>query len=75
MISNAQCGNFMIFISLRFYVKSIFEYSRSAKTAFFAILGAVNFVNLVNISLLILKKFMKRMADFALLEYPKIDFT
>ena len=44
----AQCGNFKIFLSLRLYVKL------SAKTAAFAILGAVNFVHLqivVNFSL------------------------
>ena len=33
--------------------------SRSAKTAIFALLGAVNFVNLVNISLQKVQKFIK----------------
>ena len=38
--------DFSIFLSLKLYVKTIFWDSRSAKTAIFAILGAVNFVNL-----------------------------
>ena len=33
--SSPQCGNFRIFLSLRFYVKSTFGESRSCKTAFF----------------------------------------
>ena len=36
-----------------------FEESGSAKNAVFAILGAVNFVHLVNISLLKVQNFMK----------------
>ena len=32
-ISEAQCGNFIIFLSLRFYVKSIFGNSRNSKSA------------------------------------------
>ena len=36
-----------------------FEDSRSAKSAVFAILGAVNFAHLVNVSLQKVQKFMK----------------
>ena len=50
------CGNFRIFLSLRFYVKSSFGDSRSSKTA---ILGALNCVNLVNFSLQKVQKCMK----------------
>ena len=39
-----QCENLKIFVSLRFYVKSILN-SKSAKTAVFAIIRAVNFVD------------------------------
>ena len=54
--------------------------TRSSKTASFAILGAVNFVHLVNISLQKVQKFIKskftaskcdKMADFALQEFSK----
>ena len=38
-----QCGNFRIFLSLGFYVKSIFGESRSSKPAIFTISGALNF--------------------------------
>ena len=38
----------MIFLSLRFYVKSIFEILKVLKLPFFAILGPMNSVNLVN---------------------------
>ena len=55
----SQCGNFKIFVSLRFYVKFNFVDSRSAKTSIFAILGAVNFVNLENFSLPKVQKFIK----------------
>ena len=57
-----------------------FGESRSAKTAVFAILGALNFHNLVNFSLQKVQKFIKKsqfraskcvkMADLALLECP-----
>ena len=76
-----QCGNIKIFISFRFYVKSILVDSRSAKAAIFAILGAVNFVNLVNIGLQKVQKFIQikssapkcvKMANFALQESPKL---
>ena len=39
----AQCGNFMIFLSLRFYVKSILGHSRSAKSAILTHLEVLNF--------------------------------
>ena len=42
--------NFRIFLSFKFYVKSIFWESRSSKTAVIALIGAVNFVNLVKYS-------------------------
>ena len=45
-----QCGNFRIFLSLRFYVKSIL-WILSAKTAVFSNLGLVNLVHLVISSL------------------------
>ena len=39
----AQCRNFRIFLSFRFYVKSILEnLLRSPKTALFGIFGALN---------------------------------
>ena len=67
----SQCGNFMIFLSLRFYVKSNLGEARSSKTAVFAIFEALNFVDLVNFSLSKLYKFSAsicvKMADFALL--------
>ena len=47
----AQCGNFRIFLSLRFYVKSILEHIEVLKLPFFAILGALNVDNLVNLRL------------------------
>ena len=50
-VATAQCGNFGIFLSLRFYMSSIFGGSGSAKTAIYAILRAMDFVDLVNISL------------------------
>ena len=35
--TNSQCGNFRIFLSIRFYVKSIFDF-RSVKRAYLALL-------------------------------------
>ena len=35
----AQCGNFIIFLSLRFYVKSVFENSDGQKLPFLPFLG------------------------------------
>ena len=50
------CGNFRIFLSLRFYVKSILEnLCRTSKTPVFSIFGALNFVNLLNASLQMFK--------------------
>ena len=40
--------NFRIFLSFKFYVKSIFRESRNTKTVVFASFESVNFVNLVN---------------------------
>ena len=37
LVSVAQCGNFMILLSLRFYVKSIFEILGVLKMSFFVI--------------------------------------
>ena len=54
-----QCGNFRIFLSFRFYVKSIFENQELVKLPFFANFGDLNFVNLVNISLKKEQRFIK----------------
>ena len=51
MWTSTRCGNFRIFLSFRFYVKSILENLAVHKLLFFAITGARNFVNLVNFSL------------------------
>ena len=53
------CGNFMIFLSFRFYVKSILANLNVVKLPFSAILVALNFVNLVDFSLLEVKKIIK----------------
>ena len=67
----AQCENFHILRDINF------EDCRSAKSAVFAILGAVNFVHLVIFSFQKVQKLMKtkfiaskwvKMADFALQE-------
>ena len=39
MGKTTQCGNFMIFLSLRFYVKSISENPEDLKLSFFPFLG------------------------------------
>ena len=47
---DSQCGKFRIFLSFRFYVKSILENLenlKNLKLSFFAILGVLNFVDLV----------------------------
>ena len=69
----------MIFLSLRFYVKIIFGDSRSAKSAHFVILGALNFANLVNSTLFKVQRFVKfraskcvEMVDCAPLESTKL---
>ena len=59
MNETSWCGKFRIFLSLRFYVKSILENLREPKTFFFALFGALNFANLVNFSLLKVQKFIK----------------
>jgi len=51
----AQCGNFTIFLSLRFYVKIILE-STNCKTAIFTMSGALNLVDRANFSFQIMKK-------------------
>ena len=50
-VINTQCGNQRIFLSLRFLREINFGETQSSKTAVFAILGALNLVNLVNFSL------------------------
>ena len=47
IVQGAQCGNFRIFLSLRFYVKSLLENLEVLKLTSSAILGTLNFVNLV----------------------------
>ena len=47
----AVCGNFSIFLSFRFYEKSILERLEVLNLQFLPFLGALNFVNLVNFSL------------------------
>ena len=51
-VSKPQCGNFMIFLSLRFYV-------RSSKIAVFRILGALKMIHLVDFSRQRVQKFIK----------------
>ena len=58
-VRKSQCENSSIFLSFRFYVKSILEECKSSKPAVFAILGALNFVNLVVLSLQQVQKFLK----------------
>ena len=50
-IESSQCENVMIFLSFRFYVKSILDNLEVLKLPFFAIFVPLNFVNLVNFSL------------------------
>ena len=47
-LCHAQCGNFRIFLPIRFYVKTILADFRSSKISVLAILRALNFVNLVD---------------------------
>ena len=54
-----QCGNFMISLSFRFYVKSILEILEVQHLPFFEILRVLNFVNLVDFSLEKVQKFIK----------------
>ena len=46
-----QCGNCRIFLSFRFYVKSTLENLEVLKLPFYAILRALDFVNLVDFRL------------------------
>ena len=55
----ALCRNFRIFLSLRFYVKPIIEKLEVVKLPFFAIFGALNFVDVGNFSLQKMQKFIK----------------
>ena len=50
-MKHVQCGNCRISLSLRFYVKSILENPEVLKLLGFAILGALNYVNVVDFSL------------------------
>ena len=54
-----QCENFKIFQSLRFYVKSFLENLEVLRLPFFVILGPLNFVDLVNLSLQKVQKLIK----------------
>ena len=71
----------MTFLSIRFYVKPTLKNLENLKLPFFAILRALNFVILVNFSLQKVQKLKikaskcVKLADFALLESPKFDFT
>ena len=76
-----QCGNFKIFLSLRFYVKSILENLEVDKLLFFAILEALNFANLVFFSLQKVQNSLElifraskcvKMADFDTLDEPTL---
>ena len=49
---DTQCGNFRVFLSLRFYVKSILEDLQNLTQPFIVILGALNWINLINLSFL-----------------------
>ena len=71
---------FQDFYVIQILREIIFEESRSCKTTVFAILEALNFINLVNFGLQIVQKFKKakfraskcvKMADFAILESLK----
>ena len=74
-VNHTQCETFRIFMSLRFYVKSFFKESKSFKTAFFAILWALNitWINFILQKVQIFKKSKFRafrcvkMVDFELL--------
>ena len=54
-----QCGNCRIFLSLIFNVKSILESQEVLKLPDFAILRALNFVDLVDFSLKKVQKFLE----------------
>ena len=76
-----QFGKIRIFLSFRFYVKSILKAEEVQKMPFLAILRALNLAILGNFSLQKVQKFIKpkfraskcvEMADFALLESRQI---
>ena len=77
IVSSSQCENLIDFLSLIFYVKSILE-NQKVKIAVFAILRALNFINLANFSLPKVHKvriqilLMFIVADSALLEFQKL---
>ena len=83
-ISWTQCGNFMFFPSLRFYVKSILGILEVQNLPFYHIyrLWIWFFVNFLNFSLQKVPKFLKKsnfrafkyveIADFALLKSPNL---
>ena len=58
-INQSTAWKFHDFSALRFYVKSILQNLESSKTAFFAILGALNFVTLEDFSLQKVPKFIE----------------
>ena len=70
----AQCGNFRIFLTLRFLREINLKNLEVAKLPFFTTLGALNYVKLVKFSHLKVKKKnsngskMCKMADLALLK-------
>ena len=80
-----QCGNFIIFLSLRFYVKSILENLEIVKLAtIFVILWALNFAKLVYFSFQKVQEFIKiklqslpmcKNGRFCTSRFLKIDFT
>ena len=81
MKSDHSVGILGFFCVIQILREINFEESRIAKTAIFAILRAVNLVQMVNFSLQKVQKFIKikfqsvkcvKMADFALLESPKL---
>ena len=56
---STQCGNFMIFLSIRFYMKSIFGMLEVLKMPFLALLETLNFEFMVNFSLQKVQKFIE----------------
>ena len=77
-------GHFMIFLSLRFYVKSVLEDLEVVKLPFFAIFGALIFVNLVDFRHRKVQKYIEiqiqslqncENARFCTSRISKIDFT
>ena len=80
LISTPQCGNLRIWLSFRFYVKSILLDFRRSKTAILTTLEALNFVNFISFTHFRCKDLKKiniqsqcvKMPDFALLESPKL---